>query len=220
MSQRLLMFVAFAGVVALAACSSSTPATTNVAQTAHHRIGVPQTEATCPPAPNWPINGNLTPDGDFHGASPEQHFGGAIGGTLWTIPVGDIDLIDGSEWPFQAPSSPCSVDLEGGMPGAIQEVVPTQMNHQYKVTFSLSGNSDGPPMLKKVQVSAVPSNAAPQTFHFHANANTGHDAQHGVYKVKHYHFTAGSASTTLEFQDVTPGGSAFGPVVFEIIVKP
>jgi len=83
------------------------------------------------------------------GYSTEIAGSGAISG--WTINGGSVDYIAGF-WP--AADGARSLDLSGNNPGTISQGVTGLVNGQeYKVTFSLRGNTDGPASSQSVDVS-------------------------------------------------------------------
>jgi choice-of-anchor C domain-containing protein len=95
---------------------------------------------------------SLVQDGSFEGrvaASPFETFvaGQTFGG--WTVTAGSVDLINGA---WLAASGNQSVDMSGGTHGTIQQTINVPAGY-YRLTFDLSGNSDGPPAIKTVLVS-------------------------------------------------------------------
>jgi len=107
---------------------------------------------TCPGASNWPIPGNLTPDGDFHGATlPPTSQGHVFYGpntyiapTLWLVGGAGIDFVNFTYWPSPPPpgNTVCKVDLDATPgDGSISETFNTKPGHIYHVRFWFSGSS-------------------------------------------------------------------------------
>jgi Protein of unknown function (DUF642)/PEP-CTERM motif len=156
--------------------------------------------------------GNAVLDGDFNNSisgfttifSPSS-FG------PWAVTSGSVDLI-GSYW--QSPSGPNpptgtngSVDLDGDSPGAISQGILGLVNGKtYTLTFWLSGNPDGSPATKSVDVSI--GSAIDDNFMYIIGANTHTNM---MYTMESVTFTAG-ATNTLSFAS-QDSASPFGPVV-------
>jgi len=95
---------------------------------------------------------NLVSDGSFDGTTASQPFqtiyaGNTFGG--WAVTSGSIDLINGY---WLAPGGNQSVDLAGNQQGSISQSITLPVG-TYDLMFDLSGNNDGPPITKTVQVS-------------------------------------------------------------------
>jgi choice-of-anchor C domain-containing protein len=154
---------------------------------------------------------NLVSDGDF--SSPyggpvfTTYFSGSSFGP-WSVTSGSVDLIGGY---WQSPSGPAggSVDIDGDSPGAISQSLATGTG-TYTLTFDLSGNPDGAPATKTLDVSV---GGVSQVFTYTIGSNT-HASMN--YTPESLTFTA-SGPTTLSFAsgDV---GTPYGPVVGAVSV--
>jgi choice-of-anchor C domain-containing protein len=134
--------------------------------------------------------------------------GSTLPGGPWVVTGASVDLI-GTYW--QSPSGPSppngSVDLDGNAPGGVEQTIfGLTSGKTYTLSFWLSGNPDGAPATKSVDVSI--GSVVSDNFTYTIGSNTHADM---MYALKTVTFTAG-ASNTLSFasQDVA---SPFGPVV-------
>ena len=123
---------------------------------------------------------------------------------------GSVDLIGGY---WQAPpTGGNSIDLDGLQPGAISQSFLDTDGQVYTVSFWLSGNPDGPPETKTVDVSA---GGTSETFTYTIGANTEPAMN---YVPESFTFT-GTGSDTLTFTSGDPGTEpsgeipAYGPVI-------
>ncbi|MBV8103990.1 MAG: DUF642 domain-containing protein [Hyphomicrobiales bacterium] len=151
-------------------------------------------------------------DGDFNNSDPgfATFFSGSSFGP-WAVTSGSVDLVGGY---WQSPSGPNpptgtngSVDLDGDSPGGIsQGISGLTAGKAYTLTFWLSGNPDGPPTTKSVDVSI--GSAVNDNFTYAIGTNTHADM---MYTMESVTFTAGGANT-LSFvsQD---SASPYGPVI-------
>jgi len=219
--------LAIAATVCLTGCSA-TAAYPTLGGSAH-QVGVTPLsmgpDDTCPVASGWPVAGNLTPDGDFDGAtlpptSQGHVFYGAgtfITPTLWLVGGAGIDFVNFTYWPSPPPAgnNVCKVDLDATPGnGSISETFNTSPGHVYHVKFWFSGSSEPPQgPVNKMQVSA-----AGQSRMFHWNTAGGNDVGHDMYKLKHWKFHATSCPSTLTFASLDPANWSSGPVVTEIVV--
>ena len=156
--------------------------------------------------------GNAVLDGDFNTSDPvfTTIFSPSSFGP-WAVTSGSVDLVGGY---WQSPSGPNpptgtngSVDLDGDAPGAIsQGILGLVDGKTYTLTFWLSGNPDGPPMTKSVDVSI--GSAIDDNFTYTIGTNTHTDM---MYNLESLTFTAGSTNTLLfASQD---SASPYGPVI-------
>lgn len=152
---------------------------------------------------------NLVADGTFDspsgGGSFATYFATQSFGP-WTVTSGSVDLIGGY---WQAPAGGGSVDVDGDSPGAFSQPLATGVG-AYTLTFDLSGNPDGGPATKTLEVSV---GGATQTFTYTIGANS-----HGQmdYVPETLTFDA-SGPTTLTFTSLDVG-SPYGPVVGNVSV--
>jgi choice-of-anchor C domain-containing protein len=150
---------------------------------------------------------NLISDGDFNSPSGGGSFVTYGGGSLigpWTVTGASVDLIGGY---WQAPTTGGgSVDLDGNAPGGLTQNIKTVAGQTYDLSFYLSGNPDGYPNTKTLNVSA---GTASPTLTYTIGANTHSNM---LYVPESIVFIATAASTQIAF---TSGdvGSPYGPVI-------
>ncbi len=155
---------------------------------------------------------NVVIDGDFNNSNPgfsTISAGGSIG--PWSVTSGSVDLIGGY---WQSPSGPNapsgtngSVDMNGGSPGAIsQDISGLTAGNTYTLTFWLSGNPDGPPATKSLDVSI--GSVVNDNFTYTIGTNTHANM---MYTMESVTFVAG-ASNTLSFAS-QDSASAYGPAI-------
>ena len=127
----------------------------------------------------------------------------------WTVDSGSVDWI-GSYWP--AEHGTMSIDLSGADAGTISQTFATTIGNTYTVSFALSGNPAGEPVVKTLDVTAT--GATPASYTFDSSVNTLTDM---TWTTETYSFLATSASTTLSFVSTTPG--AYGPALDDVVVS-
>lgn len=124
----------------------------------------------------------------------------------WTVSAGSVDYIR-SHWPASDGSR--SIDLNGGVPGAISQDIATVVGATYAVEFDLSGNPDNGPALKVATVSAT--GAASQQFTYNI-ADQGTSRVDMKWEPQLYTFMATNSTTTLTFAG-DPLAAAWGPAL-------
>jgi choice-of-anchor C domain-containing protein len=124
--------------------------------------------------------------------------------TGWTVTGGSIDYI-GSHW--QPGEGSRSIDLNGNSIGTIAQTFDTVIGMTYTVKFLLSGNPDGAPTLKTLDVSATGGSTVGYSF-----STAGISRAAMGWESKTYLFTATGLSTTLTFASTTPG-AFYGPAL-------
>ena len=139
----------------------------------------------------------------------ERGIGDNIG--AWNVTGGSVDLIGGY---WQAPTAAAhsgSVDLDGNSPGGVSQALTLTSGDWYKLSFYLSGNPDGYPATKVVDVSVGSLN---KNYSFTIGGNT-----HGNmgYILETASFKAG-ATNTLAFNSLDTN-TPFGPVVGGVAVS-
>ena len=105
-----------------------------------------------------------------------------------------------------------SIDLSGNSRGAIQQTVNASAG-SYRLTFALSGNSDGPPTIKTVVVSI---GGVSSQFSFTTPANNNNNMLWVTETLDFSLPTSGNA--VLSFQDISDGQSAYGAALDNIIL--
>ena len=124
--------------------------------------------------------------------------------TYWTVTVGSVDWI-GSYWVPPTQTGGYSVDLDGNAPGGIAQTVGLSAG-SYILNFFLSGNPDGLPTTKTVDVTAGSSS---QTFTY---ALTGSNTESNMlWAPESLTFTA-SGPTTIAFTSLD-SASPWGPAL-------
>ena len=155
-------------------------------------------------------------DGNFAGASnPYQTVGTGFtfgGSNAWTVVSGSVDWI-GNYW--TPPSSGGgSVDLDGNSVGAISQTLFDLAAGTYKVTFALSGNPDGPPPTKALQVGVTGSTAQDYAYPIvgdKANMNYSMSCTSSAW---------GGGDATLTFASLnTPSTNPYGPVIGDVSIS-
>jgi hypothetical protein len=189
-----------------------------------HRAARPA-NGTCQPGLNWPITGNLVPDGDFNtAAGPNGSFTyygpNTVSTTKWHVMKHrNVDLVDGTYWdtpPGQNGGYVCTVDLDGSPGvGGIYERFATPINTVYDVRFLLAGSAPAPG-LNTAKVTAGNLSAV---------ASYTTSSTHSVYTDSYdpycYTFTSTSSMTKLQFKSTDhPQSDSDGAVITEITVTP
>jgi choice-of-anchor C domain-containing protein len=157
---------------------------------------------------------NLVSDGDFSSPSGGATFATYSSGSIgpWTVGGGGVDLI-GGYWQDPAGTSG-SVDLDGNAPGSISQAL-SLTSGEYLLSFYLSGNPDGAPPLKSLDVTlssgAIPAST---TYSYTTGTNTHTDME---YVLETYEFSA-TGPTTLTFASADVG-TPYGPVIGDVIVS-
>jgi choice-of-anchor C domain-containing protein len=152
-----------------------------------------------------------TPSG---GSSYITYGAGTSAGTSmgpWSVNSGTVDLIGG----YWMPPSPGtgSVDLDGNNPGAISQVVTTTLGQMYELSFYLSGNPDGGPSTKTVNVT-VGASDPPYTYTVTLlNSKTSMD-----YAFEDLFFTGLGGATLISFASGDDASSPYGPVIGDVVL--
>jgi choice-of-anchor C domain-containing protein len=126
----------------------------------------------------------------------------------WTVTRDDVHLIGAGFW--QAADGVQSLDLDGGLAGAIAMTISTVPLVTYRISYALAGNPASGPTIKTGQV--LINGHVVQTFSFDI---TGKTFANMGYVHKHVHFLATGLSATIEFSSTT-SPSGFGPVLDDI----
>ena len=156
-------------------------------------------------------------DGNFAGAQdPYQTIGtnSTFGANnAWKVVSGTVDWI-GNYWASPSPGGG-SVDLDGNSVGAISQTLFDLAAGTYKVTFALSGNPDGPPPSKSLQVSVTGS--AAQDYAHPVVLGSGSVN----YSIESYIFTWGGGDATLKFASLTgpQDNPYYGPVIGDVSIS-
>lgn len=128
--------------------------------------------------PGWEVIGGVYPNGDAKGS---------------------IDYIGGY---WTASDGYRSLDLDGITPGGVQQTFATEPGQEYRVTFDMAGNPEGPPVIKTLLTTA---NGSRTVFDFQIVGTTTKTNMN--WQRKSFDFTATESSVTLTFQSLTdPSG--------------
>jgi len=137
----------------------------------------------------------------------------------FSVTSGSIDLIGGYWQGAPAPvgvNGSGSVDLDGNSPGAISLTTSLSLAAgSYVLDFYLSGNPDGTPPLKTVDVSVGSATDQVFTYDTAAMGNTHGDMKYVLETVA---FTTPGA-TSLTFTSGDNGGTPYGPVIGAVTIS-
>jgi choice-of-anchor C domain-containing protein len=126
----------------------------------------------------------------------------------WRLTSGQIDLVPAAYW--QSADGSRNVDLNGFVPGVIEQSFSTTMGRSYTVRFNLSGNPGGAPQLKRMRVAAAGQS---QEFTFDT---AGRSFTNMGWSTATWIFVANDTSTTLRIESLTDG--RYGPVIDNVQV--
>lgn len=129
----------------------------------------------------------------------------------WSLDSGSIDYI-GGWWP--ASDGARSIDLSGVTAGRISQPIPTIPGANYEVTFDMSGNADGGPLVKLMTVTADEGQDAIFSYDVAASGNTRSDMK---WAPQRYTFVAEDDWTLLAF--TSQADTFFGPALDNVKVE-
>ena len=162
---------------------------------------------------------SLITNGSFETGTDPGGFSTPPGIDTTTIPGWTVSGIDyvGSYW--QASDGHRSIDMNGNFTiGTVSQDLATVAGQTYTIGFDLSGNPDGGPATKTLDVSAAANSS---TYTYTTGSNTHSNM---LYVSELFTFTATSALTTLSFTSATyfvdGSVSAFGPVLDNVHAVP
>jgi choice-of-anchor C domain-containing protein len=160
---------------------------------------------------------NFVSDGDFSSPSGGSSFVTFAGGSslgAWTVTGDSVDLI-GSYW--QSPTAGGgSLDLDGNAPGGVTQTLSLGAG-TYDLSFFLSGNPDGSPATKVVDVMI---GGVTHVFDYTLGAGNSHSTMD--YVTESFDFTA-TGPTVLSFSSgdaSTPFGAVIGGVSVTAVPEP
>lgn len=131
--------------------------------------------------------------------------------TGWTVVSGTVDYV-GTYW--QAADGVRSIDLNGTSAGAVRQSITTEVGKTYKVTFSMSGNPEGPDGIKTMTADV---GAAPIAFSYEVvPSNTLVDMK---WTSKSFTFVAAAVTTVLTFTSTSTTAGVYGPVLDKVRVE-
>ncbi|MDN3275914.1 DUF642 domain-containing protein [Frankia sp. RB7] len=172
--------------------------------------------ATCVPASAAPFT-----DGLFNAPPGSGSFQTVAGGSslgAWTVTGDSVDFI-GNYWNGPSATGGYSVDLNGNGQGGITQTFDLAEGN-YVLGFYLSGNPDGSPTEKSVNVSLTPTTsndiANPYTF---TVPSTSHTLNYTFYSIA---FSTLGGAETLSFASNDSGayGGVIGGVTISAVPEP
>jgi choice-of-anchor C domain-containing protein len=158
---------------------------------------------------------NLLVNGDFRQSPRPARYQTVEKGSkeiaAWSVVKGDVD-VDGPDPNMPLFRGMVTIDLDGTMPGAVQQTFDTKPNQSYRVSFVLSGNFQCGPGMKTLRLTVDEST---QDFPFDVSGRT---ATNMGWTDKSVSFMATGAKTTLQFESLDDPKSSCGPVIANVSV--
>jgi choice-of-anchor C domain-containing protein len=170
--------------------------------------------AICP----WVTSANIINNGSFESDNfnPADAWVRVYSGEnkipYWDVVDGNVDWV--LKW--TAAGGILSIDLNGDMPGSIQQSFETEIGSQYCVTFLIAGNPDSFELgYEKILYvwCDYPSSQSRAIFTF---STEGKSVTNMGWEEKSFIFIADELQTNLRFGSDTPGG--WGPVIDNVSV--
>lgn len=155
---------------------------------------------------------NVASDGQFlQAANPGLHQSYFTGQTFgsWTVTAGNVELI-GTYWQ-SSPSGGYSIDMDGTVPGTIQQTISTISGNTYQIRFLMSANGTG------TVTKALEASVAGVMQDFSITTASTHSSTSMDWQERFMTFTATASSTTLQFKSLSANGSA-GAVLADVVV--
>ncbi len=158
------------------------------------------------------INGSFELGPGIPGGSSHVTVGGGSNAiTGWTVTGSSIDVFGA---PYLIADGLRAVDLDGAFStGGIQQNFTTLIGQKYTVSFDLSGNLDGSPRVKNVEVSV---DSFLQTF---SHDTAGQTRQTLFWQPISFDFIASGSNATLGFRSLSPVGNSFGAFIDNVNVS-
>lgn len=145
------------------------------------------------------------------GSSFVTERGGSTAITGWTVTGNTIDVF-GPSWVVSDGSR--AIDLDGAFStGGIQQSFSTVAGKKYNVSFDLSGNPEGSPIIKQAAVSV---GSFMQNFSYDPSGQTRGTL---IWQPVSFEFMASSTSETLSFQSLSPAGNSWGAFIDNVSVS-
>jgi choice-of-anchor C domain-containing protein len=161
---------------------------------------------------------NLVTDGSFETQVAGQEFARAYAPSVWggwMITAGSVDIINGY---WNASQGMQSVDLAGISAGTIQQSIPNAFGTQYRLSFDLSGNPDGPDGAAALKRVSVSFGGVSRVFEFGFTSSAIH--QYTVaWAPQVWDLTTVNSDRTLVFEDITADGiSGMGAAIDNVVL--
>lgn len=165
------------------------------------------------PTPPQPTN-NIVKNGSFEvpvvrDITLDTYYAGQTFGD-WTVESGSVDHISRYYW--QAADGLQSVDLSGTSDGIIFQDLNTNVGKEYAISFALSGNPEGGPSIKRLEVWWGSSLLDTLSFDVTGKSNSSMGWEYHTYTA-----TATSNATRLRFKSLMSG--LYGPAIDSISVQ-
>lgn len=135
---------------------------------------------------------------------------GATNITDWEVVAGSVDYI-GNLW--QAAEGDRSIDMTGYSAGSIRQEVPTVVGAKYQLSFAMSGNPDGGPAEKSMDVDT----GGVSTNYVYNTATEGTTRADMRWSEESLVFTATAAMTPVTFTSLIAG--FYGPALDNVRVE-
>ena len=188
-----------------------TPAQLTPAETPDGATPQPDGAAGDTPAANLIANGGFE-QGRQIGPGHHRLDAGSTALEGWEIVRGSIDYV-GPGW-ISRDGSRC-VDLEGYSAfGGVRQSFETEPGRTYVMQFDVAGNTDGPPVVKRLR-----AEAAGQSTEVWFDTIGRSKADLG-WRRETWSFTATGPRTTLTFRSAGTAGGHYGPLLDNVAVRP
>ena len=131
----------------------------------------------------------------------------------WQVVQNSVDLLGDSylgDSIERTPLGGLGVDLNGTAPGAIEQILTTEIGREYQVTFALSGNWTSGETVKDLRVSAGDTSAD-----FSVTEPADWSVTNMLWEHRTFTFVADSTSTTLRLESLD-GPDNSGPVIGDV----
>jgi choice-of-anchor C domain-containing protein len=163
---------------------------------------------------------NLVTDGSFEIQVARPNFERGYAPSVWggwTISAGSVDIINGY---WNASQGVQSVDLAGSSSGTIQQTIPNAFGTQYRLSFDLSGNPDGPDGAAALKRVSVSFGGVSRIFEFGFTASATHPYT-VAWATQVWELTTINSDRSLVFQDITADGiNGMGAVIDNVVLTP
>jgi choice-of-anchor C domain-containing protein len=129
----------------------------------------------------------------------------------WLVDSGNVDVTS-TRWLPNSGNQ--SLDLDGAIPGAVSQTIPTLPGQKYQLSLYLAGNTEGGSNIKTMEILWNASAVATLTF----NTTSRSDTNMGWSQQTLDNLVATGTSTTVEFESLDASDSGYGPVLDDVSV--
>jgi hypothetical protein len=172
---------------------------------------------------NLVVDGSFLPPPDGSPGFTTVGVSGTIGGSgAWTVTAGSVDVIGNPGYWQAPPLGGQSVDMSGNGNGTIEESISgLTIGTEYQLSFYMSGNPDGDPTTKVLDVSLGGDNLGPFTYNRTAEGNSKTDMKY-VLETVDFTYTGGGSLLTLGAgqNPSTAYGAVIGDVSLVAVPEP